>query len=411
MARPVRLYLDAARLGAMGPAAQEAARDFARLAGEGLSTLYCEQFLRTGLDSRHRRCLRGLANWSGLDGLRNSVRRLVHAPPDAPVLFASRSAALFAAAVQLLVGRCGNILTTDTLWPAYRQWLEAACRDAGNSLTVVPMRDAVGRERVSVRDVGRRLVAEFRRHGCDGLCVSALSHDGVRIPVRRFLAAVREIRPDSCCVIDGAQEFAHLPVDLSRTPCDLYIAGCHKWLGAYQPLGIGVLPNPKTATDIRAALSSPGVDDPLLRFLNGLDEESSPAVETVNLTPLVCCWGAVQDFFRRRSSPRELFRQQLRAVRDVAALARPQGWRPVQPVTGLGSGILVLESEDDPCRELSARQVEKWFFEVGVTLTAYGAGVIRLSIPPRPLRAGASMLLHAAFDSQRHQRLAERGAV
>jgi hypothetical protein len=48
MPKLARLYLDTARLGLMSASAQLAARDFARLAGEGVSTLYFQNVLRGG---------------------------------------------------------------------------------------------------------------------------------------------------------------------------------------------------------------------------------------------------------------------------------------------------------------------------------------------------------------------------
>ncbi len=84
MPKLARLYLDTARLGLMSPSAQLAARDFARLAGEGVSTLYFQRFLQVGFDGlepRLRRELPGLALWTGVAGLQNAIRRLVNLPP------------------------------------------------------------------------------------------------------------------------------------------------------------------------------------------------------------------------------------------------------------------------------------------------------------------------------------------
>lgn len=70
MPKLARLYLDTARLGRMCPGAQLAARDFARLAGEGLSTLYFQELLRHGflaLDRRSTKLHPGIADWPGID--------------------------------------------------------------------------------------------------------------------------------------------------------------------------------------------------------------------------------------------------------------------------------------------------------------------------------------------------------
>src|SRR5438105_4066838 len=109
MPKLARLYLDTARLGLMSPSAQLAARDFARLAGEGVSTLYFQRFLRRGflaLEPRLRRQLRGLSCWPGIAGLHGQVRQLVRPPQGAPILLASRTTALVRRGCGLLATHC-----------------------------------------------------------------------------------------------------------------------------------------------------------------------------------------------------------------------------------------------------------------------------------------------------------------
>jgi hypothetical protein len=118
MLKLARLYLDTARLGLMSPGAQLAARDFARLSGEGVSTLYIQRFLQAGfegLDARLRHTLPGLAAWRGLAGLYESIRQLVRLPVEASTYFGSRTTTLFRQACRTLCARCGNVLVTDTL--------------------------------------------------------------------------------------------------------------------------------------------------------------------------------------------------------------------------------------------------------------------------------------------------------
>src|SRR5262245_35386373 len=109
MAEPARLFLDTARLGPMSPSAQLAARDFARLAGEGLSTLYLEKFLRRGWpadNAPRRHGLPGLAAWPGLAGLHSLVRRSVRAPLQTPVLLSARVSSLMQITARALFNRC-----------------------------------------------------------------------------------------------------------------------------------------------------------------------------------------------------------------------------------------------------------------------------------------------------------------
>jgi len=94
--RPLH-YLDTARLGQMTPAAKDAQLDFVRLSAEEPSSLYFEQFLRDGFSAWpafYQERFPGLRTWTGVSGLKQSIRRLTHAPDDWQVLFANRSLSL-----------------------------------------------------------------------------------------------------------------------------------------------------------------------------------------------------------------------------------------------------------------------------------------------------------------------------
>src|SRR5437868_531463 len=122
MPKLARLYLDTARLGLMSPGARLAARSFARLAGEGVSTLYFQNLLRGRLVSRsnrHLRLLPGIAGWPGIDGLRQLFREYVKLPRSSPVIFAGRGASLMRWAARRLLARCRRVLVPDTAWPPY----------------------------------------------------------------------------------------------------------------------------------------------------------------------------------------------------------------------------------------------------------------------------------------------------
>lgn len=86
------LYLDTARLGQMTPAAKDAQLDVVRLSAEEPSSLYFEQFLRDGFSAWptfYQERFPGLRTWTGVSGLKESIRRLVKAQDDWQVLLAS----------------------------------------------------------------------------------------------------------------------------------------------------------------------------------------------------------------------------------------------------------------------------------------------------------------------------------
>jgi hypothetical protein len=241
------------------------------------------------------------------------------------------------------------------------------------------------------------IVRAYVHADCDGLLVSSLSHDGIPIPPQHLCREIRRVARLRLAVIDAAQEFAHIPMDLSGGECDLYFAGCHKWLGAYQPLGIAILPNLETANDLLAEFvhDDTGIDDPLFTFLGGVEGHLSPqVVETVNLAPLFSAWGALLDFHRCNPSGQRRFRSRLANARRAEVIARSRGWKAMHRPN---SGILMLNSEDARVGRLSAEALQRRLAAAGVVATAYEGGSVRLSLPDGSLSKHNWRLLDAAL--------------
>lgn len=57
-------------------------------------------------------------------------------------------------------------------------------------------------------------------------------------PIKDIIKKAREINPNICVVVDGAQAVAHIPVDVVDIDCDFYCFSGHKMYG---PTGVGVL--------------------------------------------------------------------------------------------------------------------------------------------------------------------------
>jgi hypothetical protein len=66
-------------------------------------------------------------------------------------------------------------------WPAYMAVLEAECRRTGRILTNVPIRQVVFRERIPKEELVGQLVTHYKQHDCDGLFLSTVTYQGVRI--------------------------------------------------------------------------------------------------------------------------------------------------------------------------------------------------------------------------------------
>ncbi len=391
------LYLDTARLGRMTPRAQQAHLDFARLAGEEGGSYLFERFLGQGAEGCWSDGLAGrypgLAGWTGIGRLKESLRSLAKSDPDLPVLVASRSAQLMRLAARLLFQPCRNVLTSDLGWPSYHDILASECRRRNQAVTTIALRDAMLRGQMTEDEVVANVRDEFVRRGCDGLFLTAVSNLGHRLPVERIVRAVEAVGQVWFVVIDGAQEFAHVSADLRHEYCDLYLAGCHKWLGAYHPMGLGFYGRRRSRSFIETVLShllaAGELDDPLLRFSTQVERDALDGTsETVSLASLFSCQGAVADALEGGVAPSRSLAGRLESLVAAATVAASAGWRPLLASPAFRTGILLLQAEREKMKKLSAPELRRTFAERGVALTAYDGGMIRLSMPGEGWRPG-----------------------
>jgi selenocysteine lyase/cysteine desulfurase len=381
------LYLDTARLGRMTPRAQEALCEFGRLCGEQGASAGFEDLLIRGSDAWRTR-YPGLGDWSGVTGLRRSLRTLSNFPPGTGVLLAHRSAQLMRLAARVLFHRCARVLHTDLEWPGYLATLRAEGKRLHRDLVCAPVRAPVFRDAVPAEDLVARLAAQYRRRHCDGLFLSAVSSEGVRLPVAGLLEALEHTRP-RLVVIDGAQALGHAAPDLGPAACDFYLAGCHKWLEAGQPLGLGFCPRRRSrgliATVAQEMIDAGELDDPLLLFTRQLEQMTPGAFsETVSLANLFSSAAAVATALDAGATTEFRFATRLDNAEAITRIALDTGWTPIAPSSRLRSGIVLLRSDDPRVRAAGPEHVRSAFLDQGVALTTYPDGLIRLSMPPEP---------------------------
>jgi hypothetical protein len=143
-------------------------------------------------------------------------------------------------------------------------------------------------------------------NGCDGLFLPAVDHLGVRIPVRAIVEQIRNTSHLQFVLVDAAQAFCQVPIDDSLAVADFVVTGCHKWMRAGQPMGVGFFGRNGTQQFIRETLQEScgnGCDlDPLLIFTEQLDGgQLNGHSETVNLAPLFSASAAAVEQLRRRN--------------------------------------------------------------------------------------------------------------
>ena len=387
---PNCLYLDNARLGLMSPSAQRMEHAFVRLASEGSLTLYFREWLDGGaraMPDYLQRRFSGLSAWQGIKGLKRDLKRVAGAESDSHVLVASRSAQLMKLAARLLFERCRNVLTTDLSWPTYHRILETEARRAGRRVTRVALRRLLLGRRIDCDTTTHVLNVAFARHECDGLFLPAVDNLGVRLPIRQIVAAVGRRHEIRFTVVDGAQALGHIPLQLADNTCDMFLAGVHKWLCAYHPMGIAYYGNARSATRIgvslRHHLGNGHIDDPLLRLTEQLESGQTTGYgETVGLLPLATAQGALCDALKKDNRPGATIDVRLANADRLASLARKFGWRAVRPADTMRTGICLLRSPGGRSTRITPETMHARFRKAGVAVTTYPGGLVRFSMPP-----------------------------
>ena len=365
-------------MGQMSPSTRLALQEFVRFAGEYGGTLYFEDFLKNGfgsLPSSIQSIHPHLYSWRGLCRFEAMLSRSVGAIHDYLPLLASRTAYLVKLAGRVLFEGGRRSLMTDLSWPSYASIFQRECGRHAGQLLSIPIRDMILRDRCKPDELISHLVAAVAKYECDGLFLPAVSHEGIRLPLESLAAAMRARHPSLRLIIDGAQAFGHVPLNLADIRCSFFLAGSHKWLGAYLPLGVGFVRKADVIARRPHSLS-----DPLMHFLAEIrNTHPFRFGETVSLTPLFACCAALEELADIASS----FRVRLDNA-DRIADATCEGWRSIRPHPGLRSGILLLSPGSRTLRCVSPQILRDHFQRHGIAVTVYPGSMVRMAMPDVP---------------------------
>jgi len=393
---PKVLYLDTARLGQMSLGAQHAQSEFHSLAGDIGCCMYFEEFLQKGFPAP-RSGTPYLNSWRGIDGLKTRLKRFAGASPDSRVLLANRSSQLMKLTAHLLARRCRNVLITDLTWPSYARILRAVAETADCRVSCLPLRQRIFADRMTAADIAISACEAYQSLGCDGLFLPLVDNLGVHFPLKESVEAIREDAHVRFVAVDGAQALGHVPVRLAELPCDIFLAGCHKWLRSHQPLGLAFFSRPESQRCIQkrgAKLQKDGlIDDPLLAFTENCRRERRMAFgETVNLSPLLTCHGALLDAEAEQRANATARRQN---VELLCEMADGTAWHPVHAHDSIQSNIIVMHQSNGPSSD--SERLRQRFHAAQVALTAYSNATIRLSLPFQRLNPQEQQQLATAF--------------
>ena len=388
----------------MAPTAQWALQDFVRVAGEEGCTLYFEQFLKEGFSAwpaNYRTRFPGLRTWGGVKELKTALGAYVGLSKNSCPLLAGRSTNLMRLSARLLFRGGNRIVTTDLTWPSYEKILEREGTKVNGRIECLRVRAGILRGEISGANFMDLVLNRFIAAKCSGVFLPGISHDGLRLPIADLVHALHKLACPAFIVVDGAQAVGHVPLDLSQIPCDFYLGGCHKWMGSHLPLGIGFCPNPATRSEIENECSQligrGSLDDPLMAFVHSIETgRQRRFTETVNLSPLFSCRGALED--QTINGPIDGHYRRRRANADlVRRIARMTGWIPFLPAEEFRSASVLLRATSSIVRGWSPTTIRERFHQRGIALTCYDRGIVRMAMPSVPFSANDIGLLIQAL--------------
>ena len=372
------LYLDTARLGQISVGARQALTDVMRFSQACGASTYFDDLLFGGHEQlRNPGDFLGLSSWKGVESLRAEFRQFVFGRDVGETVFASRTASLMAIAAKMLFSRCRNVLVTDLNWQPYLDVLSSAIPNDACKITCVPIKRLVFDELATATDLVDCLKNAYVQNGCDGLFLPAVCNRGVKLSIKMLLDELRESARVRFSILDAAQALNHIDLQDVAQAVDFTIAGTHKWLRAFEPMGVGFFSKQGSRGFIRSTitrqLAADCLSDPLLRFT----ESEGMASETVNLQPLFAASGALSDSLATQNKQSEF-----NACRSkIIEISRGTGWTPLIPHPELASRIVLTQKKQ--FSHWAVGTIRKFMMNSRVAVSDFGLGQCRISTPVR----------------------------
>lgn len=369
------LFLDAARMGRPSQrtiAAQMSLHQF--WAEHGLSSAN-DALLWAGwpaLDAASRSRYFGLADWQGVDELKRRLLESMDCAQPAEVVLATSASRLFEHVARTLLDVPRRVLYPDCLWPAFRSLLRTYEQSFSFQLQEDPAR------------MLDSAVSALERNRCEVVVLPGLTHLGVPIPYAKAIDAMAAISPETLFLVDGAQEYGHLPAVMPSRGHWLYIASTQKWLSSGAPMGIGLASKGMAAL---LAESRRLATDPLYGFATG---EQKPFGETVSIAPL----------FMTRAALAELDQVSLESRLATRLLNRKRLGRAFK-LKGLNcsefaTGMLTIDLGERGTLDPVTLRSE--LMRQGIVASTFPEHIVRFSMPEYELTEGQLERVHRALS-------------
>lgn len=179
-----------------------------------------------------------LAGWNGMQGLKTAFSQEIGAEPEEVYFTDNTTHALEYALEEVRLKPGDNIVTTDAEYCSL--------------YTVLSKLYAVRKVQIQIADILPTVnTPNFADNAIEAIATrvnkrtkavvlsDVLRNCGVVLPVEEITRACKEQNLETAVIVDGAQSFGHIPVNVNEYGCDAYATCGHKWIGS--PTGVGML--------------------------------------------------------------------------------------------------------------------------------------------------------------------------
>lgn len=358
-----RLFLDTARMGQPSPAAMNAIIDLSRYwAANGLCAEF-DHFLQDGHTAASSfEEFKGLTSWHGVAELKQRLLACAGLGAGWKTLLSNRSSKLFEVPIRMLKKRKRGILCFQSLWPRYSKLLNTSHDN------FFIFNDQAASDECTLVEGACQM---YEAMECSAIVLPAVTHLGRVMPYVDIIELLMGCRRLDIAVVDGAQEFGHVPIQAIYDLPVFYLTCSQKWLRAGLTSGIAFVSPEIDWSETKDMVNQ--VDDPLLQFVCGSSAQDCYG-ETVAVSPLIALRAAINHL-----SPEQIklnHRVRMANRRSLKTLLSVQ--------EGLGvyrarSGMLTFGlGHNEP---LPSAVIRHAFLDLGVVLSAFPGGRVRLSMP------------------------------
>jgi selenocysteine lyase/cysteine desulfurase len=180
----------------------------------------------------------GLANWFGIERLREKVARVLGCEKDEIVFTQNTTDAIKTALLSMKLTGNDEILTTDLEHDSTLYNCAWACSQWKTKIEQVTLSDIVDTSDFA-SEAARRVEEAINKRTRTVILSHIAYGSGAILPVSDIVQACRAKNPPTLILVDGAHSLGLMPLSMNDLMCDFFASSGTKWLLA--PEGTGIL--------------------------------------------------------------------------------------------------------------------------------------------------------------------------